>query len=108
MENCRVGLEVNDRDIESYHRVGNQGRTIFKFSHKKDCQQLMKVKNDLSKFNLTDTDLGTTKIYINQKLCPCYKILQSKWLHAMKQIYSCCISNGTPKVKLEKIDVLLQ
>ena len=44
------------------HRVG--------FSHRKVCQQLMKVKKDLSKLNLTDIDLGNTKIFINQSLCP--------------------------------------
>ena len=32
-----------------------------KFSHKKDCQHLMKVKKDLSKLKLTDMHLGNTK-----------------------------------------------
>ena len=63
----------------------------------------MKVKKDLSKLNLTDIDLGNTKIFINQSLCPYYKFLwsRSKRLHAMKQIYSYYVSNGTVKVKLE-------
>ena len=39
----KVGVKINDRDIESCHRVDNDGRTIVKFSHRKDCQQLMKV-----------------------------------------------------------------
>ena len=63
----------------------------------------MKVKKDLSKLNLTDTDLGNTKIFINQSLCPYYKLLWSKslWLHAMKQVHS-YVSNGIVKVKLEE------
>ena len=84
----KVGVKIDDRDIVSCHRVGSQGRTIVKFSHRKDCQQLMKVKKDLSKLNLTDIDLGNTKIVIIQSFCPYYKILwsKSKRLHAMKQI----------------------
>ena len=82
----RVGAKIDDSDIESCHCIGSQGRRIVKFSHTKDCQQLMKFKKDLSKLNLTDTDLGNKKIFINQSLCPYYKILWSKTkqLHAMK------------------------
>ena len=80
----KVGVKIDDRDIESCHIVGSQGRTKVKFSHRKDCQQLMKVKKDLSKLNLTDIDLDNTKIFINQSPCPYYKLLwsRSKRLHA--------------------------
>ena len=86
----KVGVKISDRDIESCHLVGSQGHTIVKFSNRKDCQQLMKVKKDLSNLNLTDTDLGNTKIFINQSLCLYYKLLwsKSKRLHAKKQIHS--------------------
>ena len=70
----KVGVKIDDRDIESYHRVGNQGRTIDKFSHRKDYQQLMKVKKDISTLILTDIDIGNAKIFINQNLCPYYKL----------------------------------
>ena len=80
----KVGVKIDDRDIESCHIVGSQGRTKVTFSHRKDCQQLMKVKKDLSKLNLTDIDLDNTKIFINQSPCPYYKLLwsRSKRLHA--------------------------
>ena len=38
----------------------------------------MKFKKDLFKLNLTDIDLDDAKIFINQSLCPYYKILRSK------------------------------
>ena len=38
----------------------------------------MKFKKDLFKLNLTDIDLDDAKIFINQGLCPYYKILWSK------------------------------
>ena len=83
----KVGVKINDRDIESCHRVGSP---IVKFSKRKDWQQLMKVKKYLSKLNLTDMDLGNTKIFIDQSLYLYYELLwpKSKRLHAMKQIYS--------------------
>ena len=100
----KAGVKINDKDIESCHRVDRLGRTIVKFSHRKDCQQSLKVKKDLSELNLTDMDLGNTKIFINQSVCPYYTILwsKSKRLHAMKQIHSYYVSNGTMKVKLEE------
>ena len=45
----KVGVKINDRDTESCHRVGSQGRTKGNISHRKDCQQLTNVKKDLSK-----------------------------------------------------------
>ena len=64
----------------------------------------MKVKKDFSELNLTDIDLGNTKIFIIQSFCPYYKILwsKSKRLHAMKQIHSYYVSSGTVKEKLEE------
>ena len=68
----KVGVKIKDRDIEFCNCVGGQGRTIVK------CQQLIKVRKDLSKVNLTNIDLGNTKIVINQSLCPYYKFWWSK------------------------------
>ena len=87
-----VGSKINDRTIESCHGIDSQSRTIVKFRHKRDCQQSMKVKKDLSKLN------------INQSLCPYYKLIwsKSKQLHAANQVQSYFISNGTVKVKVDE------
>ena len=50
-----------------------------------------------------DLDLPTgTKIYINQSLCPYYRILWSKAkrLHSMSSINIFYISSGTVKIKV--------
>ena len=64
----------------------------------------MKVKKDISKVSLIDINLDNTKIFINQSLCPYYKSLwsKSKRLHAIKQIHSYNVSNGTVKINLEE------
>ena len=70
----KFGIKNNDREIESCYRAGTQGRTIVKFTHRKNCRQLMKVRKDLCKLNLTDIDLGNSKVFINQSLCPNCKL----------------------------------
>ena len=64
----------------------------------------MKVKKYLSKLNLTDTDLGNTKVFINQSLCQYHKLLwsKSKQLDTIKQIHSYYASNGTVKVTFQE------
>ena len=64
----------------------------------------MKVKKDLFKLNLTDIDLGSSKVFINESLSPNCKLLlsKSKRLHAMKQIHSYYVSNGTVEVNFDK------
>ena len=71
----KVGAKIGDRDIESYHCVGNQGCTKVKVRNMKHCQQLMKVKKDLSKLHSTDIDLGNTKTFFNQSPSPYYNFL---------------------------------
>ena len=64
----------------------------------------MKVKKDPFKLNLTNIDLGNTKIFIIKGLCPYYKLLWSKikQLHAGKQTHRYYASNSTAKVKLKQ------
>ena len=70
---------------------------------------LMKVLNDLNLTLLELNEIDNTMIqtlqkYLSIKACPYYKLLwsKSKQLHAMKQIHSYYISNGTVKVKIEE------
>ena len=99
----KVGVKINDKDIESCHRVGSQGRTIVKFSHRKDCWELMKVKKDLSKLNLINIDLGNTKIFINQSFCDIINYYGLKVNGCMQwSKFSYYVSNRTVEVKLEE------
>ena len=72
-------IGVNDKDIKFCHGVGSQGHKIVKFSHRNDCQQLMKATKDLSRLNLTDIDLdlddgtvsnGTVKLKFEENSRP--------------------------------------
>ena len=103
----KVGVNIAERDVQAVHRIGKEGRTIIKFSNRKDCQALLKVKRDLN--SLTMQDFGfeeSNKIYINESLCPYYRVLwaKSKRLHQLQKIFSFYVSNGSIKIKVNEND----
>ena len=52
---------------------------FLKFSRRKDCEQIMSVKNDLKKVKMQDIGLsGNQSIFRNASLCPYYRMLWSK------------------------------
>ena len=78
-------------------------RAIVKFSKRKDCKQVLSVKNDLKNINMTDLGVEENgSIYINQSLCPYYKMLWSwsKKLHNKGGVYCSIVSGGTIKIKI--------
>ena len=94
--------EVLGKDIDACHRVGKQGRVIVKFLRRKVCQLVLSVKKDIQKTTATDLDLPNTaiKLYLNESLCPYYRILWSKnrALFTMGKIHSYFISSGSVKI----------
>ena len=102
----KVGMEVPAKGINACHRAGRQGRVIVKFLRRNVCQQVLSVKKDIQKINATDLDLPNTtiKLYLNESLCPYYRILWSKSeaLFTMGKIYSYFISYGSVKRRLQE------
>ena len=97
----KVGCTIDPGFIDDCHRLRkNSDRVIIKFSCRKDCKQVLQGKKDS---NTDDLDLPRgTKIFVNQSLCPYYRMLwsKSKRLHSMGIINSFFISGGTVKVKI--------
>ena len=93
----KVVMEVPAKDIDARDWVGKQGCIIVKFLRRKDCQQVLSVKNDIQKITATDLDFPNTTI----SLCPYYRILwsKSKALFTMGKIHSYFISSGSVKEK---------
>ena len=103
----KVGVTICERDMQAVHRIGKEGRTIVKFSNRKDCQALLKVKRDLNK--LTMKDFGyeeNNKVFINESLCPYYRVLWAKCkrLHHLEKIFNFYVSNGSIKIKIHEND----
>ena len=101
----KAGIEVSDKDIEDCGQVGKRGTTIVKFCKRKVSKQVLNVRKDLTKLSMEDLQLtGQGKLYINQSLCPYYRVLwsKSKSLHRMGKIFSYYVSNGTVKIKIQE------
>ena len=99
-------MDVPAKDIDACHRVGKQGRIIVKFLRRKDYQRVLSVKMDIQNITATDLDLSNTtiKLYLNESLCPHYRILWSKSnaLFTMGKIHSYFISNESVKIRLQE------
>ena len=66
---------------------------------------MLQVKKDLKDLTADDLDLPQgTKIFVNQSLCPYYRILWSKTkrLQNMGKINDFFISGGTVKIKIDE------
>ena len=102
----KVGCTTAPEFIDDCHRLGkNNDWIIVKFTRRKVCKQVLQVKKDLKDIFADDLDLPRgTKIFVNQSLCPYYRILRSKTirLQSMGKINSFFISSGTVKLKIDK------
>ena len=75
------------------------------FGKRKVSKQVLNVRKDLTKLPMEDLQLtGQGKLYINQSLCPYYRVLWSKSIsiHSMGKIFSYYVSNVTVKIKIEE------
>ena len=96
-----IGFDIEEDRIEACHRLTKSDRTIVKFSRRKDCQHLMRIKKGLKDLNPTNLSFPEgTKIYVNDSLCPYYRGL---WNECKKlwnnKIYSYLTVNGTVRIK---------
>ena len=46
-----IGFDIGEDRIEACHRLTKSDRTIVKFSRRKDCQHLMRIKKGLKDLN---------------------------------------------------------
>ena len=69
-----ISFDIGQDRIESCHRLTKSDRTVVKFSQRKDCQHLMRIKKGLKDLSPTNLSfLEGTKIYVNDSLCPYYR-----------------------------------
>ena len=74
-----IGVDICDRDIQACHRLKDIDRTIVKFTSRKDCLRILRVKRQLKGLDPSGVDLPEgTKIFINESLCPYYRGIWNK------------------------------
>ena len=94
-----IGVNISWIKIEACHRLGkNSDQAIVKFSSRKDCEHMMRVKKDLKDLNATNfVLLAGTRLYINDSLCPYYRGMwnETKKLWNKRKIFSYFTFSGT-------------
>ena len=101
----KIGVEIDERDVQACHRLKEKERTIVKFVNRKDCLQILRVKKDLKSLEPTELDFPeNTKIFINESLCPYYRGIWNKCkkLRAIQKIHQFYTISGLIRVKLEE------
>ena len=101
----KIGVEIDERDVQACHRLKEKERTIVKFVNRKDCLQILRVKKDLKSLDPTELDFPeNTKIFINESLCPYYRGIWNKCkkLRTIQKIHQFYTISGLIRVKLEE------
>ena len=75
---CNVFQEISmdkyDRDIQRCHHMKDKDQTIVKFTNRKVCLRLLRVKRQLKGFDLAAMDLPEgSKMFVNESLFPYYQ-----------------------------------
>ena len=101
----KIGVEIDERDLQACHGLQEKERTIVKCFNMKDCLQILRVKKELKSLNPTEFDFPeNTNIFINESLCPYYRAIWSKFkkLRVIQKIHQFYTISGLIHVKLEK------
>ena len=101
----KIGVEIDERDVQACHRLKEKKRTIVKFLNRKDCLQILRVKKNLKSLDLTDPDFPeNAKIFIREILYPYYGGIWNKCkkLRAIQKIHQFYTISGLIRVKLEE------
>ena len=90
----KVGCKTDPDNIKDCHRLNKKNvNVIMKFSRRKDCLHVLRVKRNLRNLNLEDLGFhGENKIYINRS--------KSKKVHSMSIIHSFYIAGKSVKIKV--------
>ena len=99
----KIGVEIDERDVQACHHLKGKERTIVKFINRKDCLKILRVKKDLN--SLDGVGLSeNTEIFIDESLCPYCRDIWNKCkkLRAIQKIHQFYTISGLIRVKLEE------
>ena len=94
-----------DRDIQACHRLKEKVQTIVKFTNRKDCLRILRVKRQLKDLDPSAVNLPEgTKIFINGSLCTYYRGTWNKCkkLRDKQKVYQHYTINGLIHLRIEE------
>ena len=99
----KAGIRVTNRDFHAVHRLYNKSIVIAKLVNRKDSFALLKQRKIFR--DLDEQEKGElsvrNKLYINESLCPAYRVLLGKCnaLYKCSRIQGFYTSNGSLMIK---------
>ena len=74
-----IGVGICDRHIQACHPLKDKDSAILKFTNRKDCLWILRVKRQLIGLDPSGVDLPEgTKNFANESLCPYYQGIWNK------------------------------
>ena len=101
----KIGVEIDEQNVQACHCLKEKDRTIVKFANRKDCLQILRMKKELKSLDPTDLNFfENTKTFINESLCPYYRGIWNKCkkLMAIQKIHQFYTISGLIRVELEE------
>ena len=94
-----IDVNVNEREIQACHRLGDGKRTIVKFVNRKSVFDVLSSRKKLA--NIAEYK---KKMFINESLCPYYRFIHGKCkaLWKLEKIFGFWVSNGTVRYRLRE------
>ena len=66
-----IDVDICDRDIQACHRLKDKDRTIVKFTNRKDCFRILRLKRQLKGLDPSAVDMPEgSKIFVNENFVP--------------------------------------
>ena len=100
-----IRVDICDRDIKACHRLKDKDQAIVKFTNRKDCLRILRVKRQLQDLDPSAVNLPEgTKIFINGSLCTYYQGIWNKCkkLRDKQKVYQHYTINGLIRLRIEE------
>ena len=98
-------MDICDRDIQACHRLKDKDQTTVKFTNRKDCLRILRVKRQLKGLDSAAVDLPEgTKIFVNESLCPYYRGIWNKCKKSRdkQKVHQYYTINGLIRLQIEE------
>ena len=100
-----IGVDMCNRHIQACHRLKDKDRAIVKFTNRKDCLRILRVKRQLKGLDPAAVDWPEgTKIFVNESLRSYYRGIWNKCkkLRDKQKVHQYYPINGLIRLRMEE------
>ena len=100
-----IGVDICDRGIHACRPLKDKNQRIVKFTNRKDCLGILRVKRRLKGLDPASVDFPEgSKIFVNKSLCSYYQGIWNKYkkLRDKRQVCQYYRINGLIRLRIEE------